>query len=87
MNGIIVAFRSQAHPQAKLLNIDTNVHSVRVHGCLIQLTDGCPTVHTQMEADRTFILVIQKSFVLMQIFTAKLPAAVSADIGLLVCRR
>ena len=80
MCGFIIISRRPTHPQAKLFNIDTYIRCVRARGGMFRLTDGCPAVHPKMKA-YGFFIVVDKAFILVQIFTAELSAALAAYIG------
>ena len=82
MGGIIIVSGRLTHTQTELFNVDADIHDAVCRGTLLQLADRCSAVDAQVETNGIMIvLIIQKTFVLMQIFASKLPASFAADIG------
>ena len=83
----IISSDRSTHSSAKLFNINTDVREAVVRTYSIQLANGSSAIHTQVKTNRSIVLSICKAFVLVQVFTSKLPASFSADIRRDILRR
>lgn len=71
---LVICLCCLTHPQTELFNVNSNVHISVGSASRIQLTYGGSAVDAQMEANISPFFLIGETLVLVQIFTAKLPA-------------
>ena len=81
---LVICLCCLTHPQTELFNVNSNVHISVGSASRIQLTYGGSAVDAQMKANISPFFLIGETLVLVQIFTAKLPATLPADIGFLI---